>query len=233
MKFEEEYFSKEDLLDRGWSNSMINTFYGDPEFVIGKGSKKKMFKFFNKNKVFKIEKANNCAIALEKRHQQRIESKKRRLNEEVNAAFDWCFNLKIDMVSEEIDFVVEFASYHYNQKMYQKTGVLKPGPEEDWADSLNFGELVGITQNCIKHEMSNFGEAFDYIKNLKDEAISYGCEFKSYTKCLWILNIHFTKTFEVVYPNFESDCLKIMADRSPVERYCVKILPNDDKVMVN
>ena len=56
MKFEEEFFSKDDLLDRGWSNSMINKFYGDPEFVIGKGSKKKMFKFYNKNKVLKIEK---------------------------------------------------------------------------------------------------------------------------------------------------------------------------------
>ena len=26
MKFEEEFFSKDDLLDRGWSNSMINKF---------------------------------------------------------------------------------------------------------------------------------------------------------------------------------------------------------------
>ena len=62
MKFEEEFFSKDDLLDRGWSNSMINKFYGDPEFVIGKGSKKKMFKFYNKNKVLKIEKTNIVSL---------------------------------------------------------------------------------------------------------------------------------------------------------------------------
>ena len=215
MKFEEEFFSKDDLLDRDCLSPMVNNFYGDQKFVTDKRSKEKMVGFCSKNKIFQIEKAKRFGVALKKRRQTTIESKNSRLNKEINAAFNWCFNFKIEMVGEDIDWIEGFASYQYNQEMYQKTGIIKPGPEENWADCLNSQEFIEIVLRCIKYEMSNFGDTLDYIKNLNDKAVSSGCEFKSYAECLWILNLHFTKTFKKVYPDFESYCLKIVTDSRP------------------
>lgn len=206
MNIEHGYFSMEDLAERGWSLRMTQRFYGEPEMSVNSGVHQKQWRFFEKSKIYIIEKSKEFRAAKAmhmKRSNQRVV---RKLSYQAIFAYNFCKHFELQLTNSGSAELIPRALDAYDQAMMQRTGREKPARDRCWHHEISSAKLLSIILEYIRIHESNYLYARNYIDMLRIELTKRGAEFRDYQKCLSVLNKASNQTILNEYPDILMYC---------------------------
>jgi len=193
MVFDQVYITMDELANRGWSLHMTKLLYGEPDKTYCMGVNQKIFKYFNRSKIYKIEKSRKFKHYSAKHMKRSLQRSLRKLTIQARDACRFCkeFNLKIQ--TDCLKRQVLYAICKFDDEMMHKTGCRVSDSGRAWHREIPSSKMLAIILRCIRDTGSNYGCARKYIDTILDKSMNMGVEFREYRCCVSILNETFRR----------------------------------------
>jgi len=188
MNIKRAYFSMEDLTKRGLSLRLTQSLYGEPDITVSAGIHQKQWRFFDKTKIYSIEKTREFKLARDVRVKKSNQRIVRNLSHQVKFAYNFCKHFQLKVNESGSATLISRALDLYDKVMMQKTGLRKPSGDRCWHHEIPSGEILEVILEYIKIRESNYLYGRNYIDMLRIELTTRGAEFRDYQKCVCILD---------------------------------------------
>lgn len=156
-KDKDKYLCKSDVLERGWTQTLIKQFLGQPDKIRGNPRGRYPISLYSIDRINTVEDTEDWIVANSKSLIRRQASAKGRATK-YKKLREYIDNMKIDVPKLEREQLIKKACANYNamQNYYGRSGKASPKDAEEFLDR--------ISVNYLRHELDDYEDALDHIK---------------------------------------------------------------------
>lgn len=177
-KEDKQFITKSTLMERGWTQSIINklNLVPDKEVNNPRYSSSSKMKLYEISKVEYLESTVEFKNLLEKSNKRKLSSAKA-VETKMQKMKDYVHNIKIELPDCSTEMICEAAVNHYNE-FHDAKSSWYGYYNNKWIDNykkLDTSTLIRLVSNMIRHTMTEYDEVLE--KNYGKVGIDYAHDY--------------------------------------------------------
>ena len=220
------YIMKQDLVEKGWTKTLIAKFAGNPDKFKRHSGYKNLLCLYDSDRISSIESTNEFREALEfsvLRRKQVQETKKTNkekawserklfLESKIKTIIEDYSNIDIDVYLVPVEGVEVAALQDWNDRVNEKIDYFLRKHDSRWEDF--FEETVCTSRmavNFIRHRLTNYEDEIDALRRLSNSFDDFAIPFPEHRQCYKLLKTATIRAIAEKYPKFSTECCRQIA----------------------
>lgn len=218
-----DYILKQDLIEKGWTRSLIDKFAGNPDKFRRHVGHKNQLCLYNSKRISSIEESKEFREALELSvaRRKKIQETKKTNTEKTLTAKQIFLESKIKTI------VSDYSNIDIDVRLVPVEGI-EVAALQDWNDWVNdridyflrkhdlrwedFSEETVCTNrmavNYIRHRLTNYEDKLGFLNGLSSSLQEFGIVFSEYHLCYKLLKTATNRAIADQYPKFSNECYR-------------------------
>jgi len=220
------YIMKQDLVEKGWTKTLIAKFAGNPDKFKRHSGYKNPLCLYDSDRISSIESMDEFREALEfsvlrrkkvqetkKINKEKAWSEKQSfLESKIKTIIDDYSNIAIDVKSIPVEDIEVAALQSYNHWVNDKIDYFLRKHDSRWEEF--FEETVCTNRmavNFIRHRLTNYEDEIDALSRLSNSFDDFAIPFPEHRQCYKLLKTATIRAIAEKYPKFATECCRQIA----------------------
>jgi len=220
------YIMKQDLVEKGWTKTLIAKFAGNPDKFKRHSGYKNPLCLYDSDRISLIESMDEFREALElsvlrrkkvqetkKINKEKAWSEKQSfLESKIKTIIDDYSNIAIDVKSIPVEDIEVAALQSYNHWVNDKIDYFLRKHDSRWEEF--FEETVCTNRmavNFIRHRLTNYEDEIDALRRLSNSFDGFAIPFPEHRQCYKLLKTATIRAIAEKYPKFATECCRQIA----------------------